>query len=212
MVWKDNFLVGSVPTTMDAFLYRHTRLGLELSFAGDPISQFSLYYSKHPKDVFHLRFYLDEKHFPRHLVFGNFHCLRCGLCCRNYECVPVLGEQVEKWISEDREDILKRVWHIQLPGGHVKAEIVDGWLGCPLCRKVRGKPYYYCRIEDAKAFLPICKAYVCSKSIPVAHLNYRDIEELIEVIGLDAYYALIERDWGEEFDYSNCPRKTHRNR
>lgn len=76
-------------------------------------------------------------------------------------------------------------------------------------RKVRGKPYYYCRIEEAKEFPPICRAYVCSKSIPVAHLNYKDIDELLEIIGLDVYYAFVEREWGADSDYSNCTVKTH---
>ena len=76
-------------------------------------------------------------------------------------------------------------------------------------RKVRGKPCYYCRIEEAKEFLPISRAYVCSESVPVAHLNYKDTDELIEIIGLDAYYTFVEREWGEDSDYSNCTVKTH---
>jgi len=71
-----------------------------------------------------------------------------------------------------------------------------------LCRKTTGKPYYYCRIQSAKKNIPVCKAYLCSKPLPVAHLNYEDVDELIELIGVDRYY--------EEFDYSACELKTHK--
>jgi len=40
-------------------------------------------------------------------------------------------------------------------------------------------------------------------------LNCKDIDELIEIISLDAYYAFVEREWGEDSDYSNCTVKTH---
>ena len=96
------------------------------------------------------------------------------------------------------------------PRGLVYAQIHPrSFTGCHLCRKVRGKPYRYCKIQSAKDHLPICKAYLCSKSIPVAHLNYKDVDELIEMIGIHGYYSLIERSWGEQFDYLGCEIKTH---
>jgi len=166
---------------------------------------------KYSLDIFRVGTYLDERNFPKNLVFANFQCLRCALCCKNYDCIEVDGEQIMKWEAEGREDILKHMWVLKLPDGFVHGEIcANSWRGCPVCRKVTGKPYYYCRIHATKDHLPVCKAYLCSKSIPVAHLNYKDIDELIEMIGLKGYYSLIERDWGEEFDYSKCELKTHK--
>lgn len=196
MVWKNNFMVEDTLKTLEGFL--------------DEITSFA--YFKNPKDIFRLGVYLDEKHFSKHFVFANFQCLRCGLCCKNYECVPVEKSQVIRWKLEGREDILKYVViYGRLENGYGVAEIYPrGITGCPLCRKVKGKPYYYCKIHSAKKYLPVCKAYLCSKSIPVAHLNYNDIDELIQMIGLEGYYSLIERGWGEEFDYSRCEVKTHK--
>jgi hypothetical protein len=41
-------------------------------------------------------------------------------------------------------------------------------------------------------------------------MNFQNVDELIECIGLDGYYSLVEKDWGEEFDYSASKNKTHR--
>jgi hypothetical protein len=79
-----------------------------------------------------------------------------------------------------------------------------------MCRKATGKPYYKCRIQAAKEHLYVCKTYLCSKAIPVAHINFKDIDDLIRTIGLKAYYALVEKDWGEEFDYSRSEFNTHK--
>lgn len=196
MVWKDNFLVEDTPTTIEGFL--------------DDTKMLFCYF-KSFKDMMYIGlYYLNEKNFPKTFIFGNFQCLRCGLCCKNYECVPVMPELIRKWESERREDILRYVFVLRDEKGNIFAEIYPrGMTGCPLCWKVRGKPYHSCKIQRDKHFLPVCKAYLCSKSIPVAHLNYKDVEELIGIIGLEEYYTLIERDWGEEFDYSKCWVKTH---
>jgi len=53
----------------------------------------------------------------------------------------------------------------------------------------------------------ICKAYLCSKSLPVAYLDYKNIDELIALIGLDAYYSLIERDWEKDLIVQNVGLK-----
>jgi len=215
MVWKDNFMVDGSLKTLEGFLDEVFSLstspyGLEDLF----LFHFPLAYFKDPRDMIMLGFhFLDKKHFPKHFLFANFQCLRCGLCCKNYECVPVYGSQVKEWELERRDDILKYVviYARSEDDKVILAEIYSrGITGCPLCRKVRGKPYYKCKIHSAKENLPVCKAYLCSKSIPVAHLNYESIDELIEMIGLESYYSLIERDWGEEFDYSKCMIKTHK--
>ena len=214
MVWKDNFMVEDDLVTLEGFLDEIFSFSVLDPILDNPIFNFRLAYFKDPRDIFKIGLYLDEKHFPRHFLFANFQCLRCGLCCKNYECVPVEGSQVRKWELEGREDILKYVViYLRSEDDRViLAEIYPrGMTGCPLCRKVKGKPYYSCKIHSVKESLPICKAYLCSKSIPVAHLNYKNIDDLIALIGLDAYYSLIERDWGEEFDYSKCWIKTHKN-
>ena len=214
MVWKDNFMVGDVLVTLEGFLdERFTFIIPSPILEEHNLFRFRLAYFEDPWDMLRLGFhFLDEKHFPKHFIFANFQCLRCGLCCKNYECVPVEGSQVRKWELEGREDILKYVViYGLLKNGNPIAEIYPrGITGCPFCRKVKGKPYYCCKIQSVKEYLPVCKAYLCSKSIPVAHLNYDDIDELIEIIGLESYYSLIERDWGEEFDYSACEIKTHK--
>jgi hypothetical protein len=205
MVWVENFLVDDVPETLEGLL--DDVFGFQTYISTFIVFDLRLCFFQDPKDIFRLGSYLDEKHFPKHLVFGNFQCLRCGLCCKNYECVPVEKEQVQEWELQGRADILQ---YVRLYEMVLLPEIYPrGWIGCPLCRKVRNKPYYACKIHSSKNNLPICRAYLCSKSIPVAHLNYKDVDELIEMIGLEDYYSLVKRDWGEEFDYSRCEVKTH---
>lgn len=211
MVWKDNFIVGNEIKTYEGFSDEFAKIQAVLSTI--ILFYFPLCNFKTPEDMFRLRFYLNDKHFPQHFVFANFQCLRCGLCCKNYEDVEVEEEQIRNWTLENREDILKYVDIIPLQDGHIHAEIVPpSWTGCPLCRKARGKPYYSCKINYAKSHVPVCKAYLCSKSIPVAHIDYKNVDELINIIGLESYYSLIERVWGEEFDYSVSEVKTHKKR
>lgn len=207
MVWKDNFLVNGIPKTLEGFI--DEVFGLEKAVHSDFfLFTFPLFHFKNPKDIFDLGLHLDEKHFPKHFFFANFQCLRCGLCCKNYECVAVDWNQVNKWIVEDREDILQYVVGLNLP---FFPEIYPrAMIGCPMSRKVKNKAYYICKINDVKEYIPVCKSYLCSKSIPIAHLNYKDIDELIQKIGIDEYYSLIERNWDEEFDFSTCWKKTHK--
>lgn len=207
MVWKNNFLVEGIPKTLEGLLDEIS--SFEVLRYTILFFHFPLCYFKQPKDVLRLRFYLDEKHFPQHFIFGNFQCLRCGLCCKNYEYIPIEGKQIKHWKSEGREDVLQYVHTEVFPTGFFAEIYPRRMTGCPLCRKVRGKPYYYCRIQSAKRYLPFCKAYLCSKSLPIAHLNYRDVDELVEIIGVGGYYGLIERVWGEQFDYLICEFKTH---
>jgi len=195
MVWKTNLFVKDKPITFEGFLCNVFGYFHDFSVRA---------YFKDPKDVFKLGRYLDGKHFPEHVIFANFQCLRCGLCCKNYDCVQVAEELILKWQVEDRENVLR---HVDEDLSEIYS---DSWTGCPLCRKVRSKPYYACRIDSDKEFIPICKEYLCSKSVPVAHINFRDVDELIEIIGLERYYALIEKDWDEDFDYSKSEYKTHR--
>jgi len=206
MVWTDNFLTEHIDRVKKT---RVENACLDLVTIEGFLDDYFLWcYLKDPKDAFRFVLYLDEKHFPKHFIFSNFQCLRCGLCCKNYDCAEIERGQIEEWELEGREDILKYIW---LPDGFSCGEVENpSWRGCPFCRKAKGKPYYNCKIHFAKNHLPVCKAYLCSKSIPVAHLNYESVEELIELIGIERYYSLIEKDWGEEFDYSRTEVKTHK--
>lgn len=64
-------------------------------------------YFKNPSDYIHSIFHIlkdtwnivldleDKKKiaiFPRHFIFLNIQCLRCGLCCRNYESPDIFGK------------------------------------------------------------------------------------------------------------------------
>jgi|GEM_PF-5674829 hypothetical protein len=122
-------------------------------------------------------YYLDEKYFPKTFLFANFQCLRCGLCCKNYEDIEITSrEQVQKWKEEGKTEVLNHLDVMIDEPSFFHAEIYSTtWTGCPMCRKVRGKPYFICRIQSAKAHIPVCKAYLCSKSVPVAHIDFKDI-------------------------------------
>ncbi len=161
-----------------------------------------------PQALFQLGLHLDEKHFPKHIIFGNFQCLRCGLCCKNWEGAQIRRLQALEWKEMGRNDILK---HIRIPKyGDAEAVPKSYNLTCPFSRKVSKQPYYSCKIYNWRDGLPICKVYLCRKSLPIAHINYESIDDLIQIIGLKEYYALIERNWNEAFDFDDQPNKTHR--
>jgi hypothetical protein len=183
MVWKNNFLIDGIPFTYEKLIDDD--------------------YFKDPKDAFRLGLFLDTKHFPQHIIFGNFQCLRCGLCCKNHDWIQLSPGAISEWRRQNRKDILKYV-----NNGDLEAAI--SWTGCHFCRKAPKKPYYGCRINEFKEYLFDCKIYVCSKSLPMANINYKDVDELIQLIGLTKYYDLIEKDWNENFDFSKCGYKTHK--
>jgi len=134
---------------------------------------------------------------------GARKCLRCGECCDNER--TVYRSDIERWMTIGRFDILKHVfcskkwdWCIN----HVydepcedcsSAKIVSAsWsLRCLLLRKVPNKPYYTCRIHNTKP--EECLGYFCEKSLPVAHLDWVDVENLIQKIGIEQYKSLIGR-------------------
>jgi len=210
MVWKDNLLVDGKPTTFEGFL--DDVFGISVDKGSFHLADFRFCHFKRPEDAFNIGRHLDAKHFPRHFLFANLQCLRCGLCCKNYESIEISSrERVEEWEIEGRKDVLDHLDIMIDEPSLFHAEIFsESWTGCPMCRKATGKPYFNCRIQSAKEHLHVCKAYLCSKSIPVAHINYEDIDDLIRIIGLKDYYALVEKDWGEEFDYNRCEFKTHK--
>jgi len=188
MVWRDIFLVG----------YSYNSLtGLnEVVEEAVTIQGFMDKFLRHchlidPEEAILRGKHLGWNHFPEHFIFGNFSCLRCGLCCKNWEFVEVNKEQIKKWEIEGREDVLKYIPYID---GRSTGEIYPrGDHGCPMCRKVVNKPYYSCRIQDSKENLPVCRDYICRKSLPVAHLDFKNVDELIKIVGLNKYYRLIER-------------------
>lgn len=160
-----------------------------------------------PKDVFKIGLHLDEKHYPKHIIFGNFQCLRCGLCCKNYNEVTIPKALILRWQRTGRNDLLK---YVDLVTREIHSE--PNWLGCKFCRKEKSKPYYGCKVNSFKEYIPVCKTYLCSKSVPVSHINFKDTDELIGLIDRSGYYDLIEKDWGEWSDYSKAECKTHKRR
>lgn len=142
--------------------------------------------------------------FPRHFFFANFQCLRCGKCCKHYMPVKVHSSEIRKWTNRFRRDILEHVWCFRKRGyctervsedscvdcehsvRYIESKSVDK--GCPFLRRVGGKPYYECCIHDLAP--ETCLGYLCQKSLPVAHLKWKDVDELIGKIGLSGYTEL----------------------
>jgi hypothetical protein len=158
---------------------------------------------KDPKWLFTHLFQHFSERFPRHFIFANFQCLRCGQCCDDER--SVYKEDIKRWIIDLRFDILQHVdcfdkgWcadHINLEPcedcDNAGKEIVGIYDGrCPFVRKVRNKPYYECRIHDTET--EECSGYLCEKSLPVAHLNWFDVDDLIQRIGLERYRSLTKK-------------------
>ena len=200
MVWKENLLVDDDPNHYESF-----KRFWELDY-------------NRPQDLFlALIHYLpgycggpeERFDFPKHFVFANIQCLRCGLCCKNYEGADIVGDLESQLIEDRKGDLLQYMWFVGNDEFKVGSTVPTIRGSCTLCRKVTGKPYYSCRINEYKEYLPTCRDYLCSKSIPVANLSYKDVDELIDMIGLQEYHKLIETDWGEEFDWSASYVKTH---
>ena len=112
---------------------------------------------KDPKWLFRNLFTYFNDSFPKHFVFANFQCLRCGELCDDQR--DVYREDIKRWMIEFRYDILchVRCWskdgfcaylsNLHEPcegcrGGMIVAFSMSG--RCPFVRKVRNKPYYKC--------------------------------------------------------------------
>lgn len=102
----------------------------------------------------------------------SFECRRCGKCCLDESFMGTLSatkEDIERWIIEDRWDILNYcdIYY------HTNSEILGGdlwidpsgreYLQCPFVRKIRDKDEYECLINETKP--EVCKNY------PTAHHN-----------------------------------------
>ena len=144
--------------------------------------------------------------FPKHFFFGNFHCLRCGECCKYYAPpIKVHTAEIKRWIRSRKRNILGCIWCFKKEGYcverlHENSTCVDcdsttkqierkssgEW--CPFLRRVRKKPYYRCSNQKTKP--ETCSGYLCQKSLPVAHLRWKNVNELIAKIGLHAYAKL----------------------
>jgi len=162
-----------------------------------------------PLQVFKLVQHFSLK-FPRHFIFGNFQCLWCGECC-NWERSYVYRDDIKRWIKESRYDILRHVrcskcsdarpvscanrflhYNFQNPcencqGGNIYP-LYDG--KCTFLTKVRNKPYYKCGIHDTTP--EECSEWLCGKSLPISHLNWDNIEDIIQKIGIERYNSLIK--------------------
>jgi hypothetical protein len=158
---------------------------------------------KDPKWLFTYLFTYFIGRFPKHFVFANFQCLRCGQLCGDEK--NVYREDIKRWMIELRYDILCHVqcWskddfcanlsNLSEPcencrGGMIVTLSLSG--RCPFVRKVRKKPYYECRIHDTSP--EECSGYLCEKSVPISNLNFVDIEDLINKIGLKCYDLLVK--------------------
>jgi len=164
-----------------------------------------------PREIFIYLFQHFNSRFPRHFIFASFQCLQCGECC-NWDWRDVYREDIKKWIVESRYDILRHVscseyrdarrivycasrflhYDFENPcqncrGGDLVPLPYSG--RCRFLKKVRNKPYYECKIHDTTP--EDCSGYLCEKSLPVAHLNWINVEDLIQKIGLEQYQALI---------------------
>jgi Fe-S-cluster containining protein len=169
---------------------------------------YGLYY-KDPLQVFGLMQHLSLK-FPRHFIFGNFQCLRCGECC-HWDSRHIYRNDIKRWILESRYDILS---HVSCPrwskvkfvscasrflhyaeqdpcenchGGDIHP-VNEG--KCPFVRKVKNEPYYKCRIHDTVP--EECSEWLCRKSLSISQLNWNNMEELIQKIGIERYTLLIK--------------------
>ena len=91
-------------------------------------------------------------------------CRQCGQCCRaldyHRECTP---EDYNRWQSLGRDDILRWVRRIPVPGGTAAYRI---WVApgteqpadeCPFLKNEPGTVRYYCGIHDVKP--EICRQY-----------------------------------------------------
>jgi len=203
MVWKETLMA----MTADWGISKIRKLE-EIEFNCGFISRLSercwLYY-KDPRWLFtHLFFHFNER-FPKHFIFANFQCLRCGECCNDQRAV--YREDIETWMIDLRYDILEHVdcfekgWctsHCDLVepcddcDDTIKEIVTNSYSGrCPFVRKVRNKPYYKCRIHDTRP--EECRGYLCEKSLLIAYLNWDDIEELIREIGIEQLRSLWKR-------------------
>lgn len=168
--------------------------------------KFWLYFND-PRQIFIYLYQHFNLKFPRHFIFANFQCLRCGELCNNQR--EVQREDIERWMNKLRYDILEyvdcwlkngRCFHLsdllqpceECWGGIIITLSSSG--RCPFLRKVKNKPYYKCRIHDTSP--ETCRGYLCEKSLPIAHVNWDNIEELIEKIGTERLGRLWKRKRG----------------
>lgn len=165
-----------------------------------------------PRKIFAYLYQHFNDKFPKHFIFANFQCIRCGECC-NWDWRDIYREDIEKWISESRYDILRHIYclkyhvncrsrflhyYFENPCENCRGgDLVPLPQGkCHFLRKVRKKPYYECRIHDSTP--ENCSGYLCEKSLPVAHLNWIDVEDLIQRVGLERYKTLAKRKVSQE--------------
>jgi len=160
---------------------------------------------KDPLELFAKQFQYFNLRFPKHFIFANFQCLRCGDCCMHYRDIAY-REDIKRWISESRYDILRYVECRKSERGgkcaqfflHYEFEPCEDCKGgyilpndsgkCPFLRKVKGKPYYTCLIHDTPP--KECSEFICNKSLPISHLKWAEIDELIQKIGVRQWKKL----------------------
>ena len=100
-LWKKNLLIDDSPQSYESF---KTFWGFDF---------------RDPKDLFlSILHYLPgywggpEERFdiPKHFIFANIVCLRCGLCCKNYEGADIVGDLEKKLIEDGKKNLLDYIY------------------------------------------------------------------------------------------------------
>lgn len=194
MVWNETMMheVVRFRRTDDGKIIRVDEEKINCTFNSRLLERDFWLYFNHPGQIFIYLYQHFNSKFPKHFIFANFQCLRCGECCNDQR--EVSREDIERWMTDLRYYILEYVdcfgkgWCINYCDlvepcedcdNTIKEIVTDSYSGrCPFVRKVRDKPYYECRIHDTSP--EGCRGYLCEKSLLIAHVNWGNIEELID--------------------------------
>ena len=118
-------------------------------------------------------FELQERHREEwKILYDNFECMRCGRCCKRTKWASdidtrLVWEDIERWRTEGRTDILKYVYVYEGLGGDlVDKKTLRRFSRCPFLRKEGNA--YSCSIHETKPL--VCTLFPF-------HFNYQGICE-----------------------------------
>jgi Fe-S-cluster containining protein len=86
---------------------------------------------------------------------NQFKCQRCGACCRGH--VPVTEDDLLRWASQGRDDILWRVWPEEMIIGPLP---LDEAMTCPFLVFLPDHDIHLCSIHSTKP--AVCAAFPSS--------------------------------------------------